>query len=68
MGECLIFVLCLFDFSFSCTGTAHQKGEDAGVNSFTAWVFMMIAFCFVPAAWISYVVREKENKCKHQQV
>ena len=29
---------------------------------------MLIAFSFVPAAWVAYIVREKETKCKHQQV
>lgn len=48
--------------------TEYQKDIAAGFDSLTATLFILIAFSFVPAAWITYVVREKETKCKHQQV
>lgn len=50
------------------TGTVYQKDVDAGFDSFNVSLFMLIAFSFVPAAWMAYIVREKETKCKHQQV
>lgn len=50
------------------TGTAYEKDIDSGFDSFSVSIFMMIAYCFVPAAWIAFIVREKETKCKHQQV
>ncbi len=44
-------------------------GEDADAGqTFFIIIFTMMAFAFVPAAWIMYIVREKDNKCKHQQV
>ncbi|CAN0551164.1 unnamed protein product, partial [Laminaria digitata] len=48
--------------------TANQNEEASFVDWFSVWVFIMIAYCFVPAAWIAFIVREKETKCKHQQV
>ncbi len=50
------------------TGTKNQESITSGLDSFNVALFMLIAFSFVPAAWISFVVREKETKCKHQQV
>ena len=38
------------------------------VQTFFITVFTILAFAFVPAAWIMFIVREKETKCKHQQV
>lgn len=43
-----------------------MKSKDT--DSFTVTVFIMMGFSFVSAAWIAYVVRERENKCKYQQV
>lgn len=31
-------------------------------------LFTVMAFSFVPAGWIMYIVREKDTNCKHQQV
>jgi ATP-binding cassette subfamily A (ABC1) protein 3 len=31
-------------------------------------LFISIAFCWMPASWIAYVVREREFKSKHQQI
>ena len=30
-------------------------------------LFVLMAFAFVPTAWIAYIVREKGTKCKYQQ-
>ena len=38
------------------------------VQSFIAGVFIMIPFTFLPANFVSFVVKEKENKAKHVQV
>ncbi|CAM9598046.1 unnamed protein product, partial [Hapterophycus canaliculatus] len=38
------------------------------VQTFFIIVFTIMAFSFVPAGWIMYVVREKDTKCKHQQI
>ncbi|CAN0323074.1 unnamed protein product, partial [Laminaria digitata] len=48
--------------------TSYQKDIDSGFDSFSVSVFIMIAYTFVSAAWIAFIVREKETKCKHQQV
>ncbi|CAM9405596.1 unnamed protein product, partial [Scytosiphon promiscuus] len=48
--------------------TQYEQDIDSGFNSFNVSLFMMIAFGLVPAAWMAYIVREKETKCKHQQV
>ncbi|CAM9216451.1 unnamed protein product [Ectocarpus fasciculatus] len=48
--------------------TTREEDIDSGFNSFNVSLFMLIAFSFVPAAWMAYIVREKETKCKHQQV
>lgn len=46
----------------------YQDELDSGFDSFNVSFFILIAFSFVPAAWMAYIVREKETKCKHQQV
>ncbi|CAB1115344.1 ABC [Ectocarpus sp. CCAP 1310/34] len=48
--------------------TRYQNNFDSGVDSFNVTFYILIAFSFVPAAWMAYIVREKETKCKHQQV
>ncbi|CAM9216529.1 unnamed protein product, partial [Ectocarpus fasciculatus] len=48
--------------------TAYQNNIDSGFDSFNVTFYILIAFSFVPAAWMAYIVREKETKCKHQQV
>lgn len=50
------------------TGTKKQARVSSGLDAFNVSIFVLIAFSFVPAAWISFIVREKETKCKHQQV
>ncbi|CAN0206589.1 unnamed protein product, partial [Ectocarpus sp. 12 AP-2014] len=45
--------------------TSYQNNIDSGVDSFNVTFYMLIAFSFVPAAWMAYIVREKETKCKH---
>lgn len=60
----LIFVFVLFTLK----GTEYQDGLDSGIDSFNVSFYALIAFSFIPAAWMAYIVREKETKCKHQQV
>ena len=60
--------VCLMCVCEGHTGTKNQASIRSGADSFNVALFMLIAFSFVPAAWISFIVREKETKCKHQQV
>ena len=48
--------------------TNYQVAISGDLDSFSVVLFILIAFVFSPAAWIAYIVREKESKCKHQQV
>ncbi len=57
----------MFDFR-PFSGTKYEDDIISGFDAFNVLLFMLIAFSFVPAAWIAYIVREKETKCKHQQV
>ncbi|CAM9259808.1 unnamed protein product [Ectocarpus sp. 4 AP-2014] len=38
------------------------------VQTFFIIIFSIMAFSFVPAGWIMFIVREKDTKCKHQQI
>ena len=46
----------------------EEKDDVDFAQIFFIVIFTMMAFAFVPAAWIMFVVREKDTKCKHQQV
>mmetsp|Transcript_6325 Transcript_6325/g.7912 ORF Transcript_6325/g.7912 Transcript_6325/m.7912 type:complete len:1988 (-) Transcript_6325:343-6306(-) len=48
------------------TSTNSEISE--GIDGFTVTLFMLIAFAFVPAGYAQYIIREKEQKTKHQQV
>jgi ATP-binding cassette subfamily A (ABC1) protein 3 len=48
--------------------TWEQQNNAASVDAFTAALFFMIAFCFIPASYVSFIVKEKEVKAKHQQI
>ncbi len=48
--------------------TFVQKNAAASTNAFVASLFCMIAFCFVPASFATFVVKEREVKAKHQQI
>lgn len=48
--------------------TAEVEAVVDFVQTFFIIIFTIMAFSFVPAAWIMYIVREKDTKCKHQQV
>ncbi|CAE7395821.1 ABCA1, partial [Symbiodinium microadriaticum] len=48
--------------------TWEQQNNAATVDAFTAALFFMIAFCFIPASYASFIVKEKEVKAKHQQI
>lgn len=52
-------------------GTDRERNSEEIVDFFEGFLvslFIMIAFTFVPSGWISFIVREREMKCKHQQV
>ena len=48
--------------------TWSQDNNEAAVDAFTAALFFMIAFCFIPASYVSFIVKEREVKAKHQQI
>jgi len=48
--------------------TYKQKNNAATADAFVVALFAMIAFCFVPASFAVFVVKEREVKAKHQQV
>lgn len=48
--------------------TKYQEDFESSVDSFNVSLFILIALSFIPAAWMAFIVREKETKCKHQQV
>lgn len=48
--------------------TYSQESKAATADAFVVSLFCMIAFCFVPASFAVFVVREREVKAKHQQV
>ncbi|CAN0348380.1 unnamed protein product [Pylaiella littoralis] len=48
--------------------TAEEEEQVDFIQTFYVILFTIMAFSFVPAAWIMYIVREKETKCKHQQI
>lgn len=54
--------------AIATTETAEVDEEVDFVQTFFIIMFTIMAFSFVPAAWIMYIVREKDTKCKHQQV
>ncbi len=49
-------------------GTEEVEDGIDFAEAFFIIIFTIMAFAFVPAAWIMYIVREKDTKCKHQQV
>lgn len=48
--------------------TRRQDEEFSNYNVDLVVTFMMLALPFVPASFITYIVREKEVKAKHQQM
>jgi ATP-binding cassette subfamily A (ABC1) protein 3 len=48
--------------------TWKQDNNEASIDAFTAALFFMIAFCFIPASYVSFIVKEREVKAKHQQI
>lgn len=48
--------------------TFKQDQQYATMDAFTAAIFIMIAFCFIPASYASFIVKEREVKAKHQQI
>jgi ATP-binding cassette subfamily A (ABC1) protein 3 len=54
--------------NFPLPRTFKQDNQEASQNAFVAALFCMIAFCFIPASFATFVVKEREVKAKHQQV
>ena len=48
--------------------TQWQKDESAQIFSLLASLIYTIAFCFIPASWAAFVVKERETKAMHQQL
>ena len=48
--------------------TQQQQLQSATTSAFIVALLCMIAFCFIPASFGSFVVKEREVKAKHQQV
>jgi ATP-binding cassette subfamily A (ABC1) protein 3 len=48
--------------------TNKQKHDISAAISFTAVLFVIIAFSFIPASFAVFVVKEREINAKHQQV
>lgn len=54
--------------NFPLPRTWQQENNSASIDAFTAALFFMIAFCFIPASYASFIVKEREVKAKHQQI
>jgi ATP-binding cassette subfamily A (ABC1) protein 3 len=54
--------------NFPLPRTFQQDNQEASENAFVTALFCMIAFCFIPASFATFVVKEREVKAKHQQV
>eukprot|EP00744_Colponema_vietnamica_P001462 GILI01002420.1.p1 GENE.GILI01002420.1~~GILI01002420.1.p1 ORF type:complete len:1195 (+),score=422.18 GILI01002420.1:401-3586(+) len=48
--------------------TAVEKANYRSVSGFSGALIIMIAFCFIPASLIAYIVREREINVKHQHL
>ena len=48
--------------------TEKETNATQIADAFTAALMIMIAFCFLPASYAIFVVKEREVKAKHQQV
>ncbi|GMI20925.1 hypothetical protein TeGR_g12 [Tetraparma gracilis] len=48
--------------------TLKETNATQTADAFTAALMVMIAFCFLPASYAIFVVKEREVKAKHQQV
>ncbi len=48
--------------------TVYEKDLSNSFQAIYTFVFISIAFAFIPAAWVGYIVREREYKAKHLQI
>lgn len=48
--------------------TYNEQHIDATISSFVVALFCMIAFCFIPSNFVTFIVKEREVKAKHQQL
>jgi len=48
--------------------TLKETNATQTADAFTAALMVMIAFCFLPASYAIFVVKEREVKAKHQQM
>ncbi len=56
--------------NYPLPNTARVASQLQSTSGFTAVIFLMIAYSFIPASIVQFVVREKENNrnAKHQQI
>ncbi|CAM9287272.1 unnamed protein product [Phaeothamnion confervicola] len=48
--------------------TSFESSINSDTKTFPTVLFLLIGVAFVPAAWVGFLVRERETKSKHQQV
>lgn len=48
--------------------TATERDRIKRVTSFAAAIFVVLAFAFIPASYVIFVVKEKETSAKHLQI
>jgi ATP-binding cassette subfamily A (ABC1) protein 3 len=48
--------------------TYNEEHIDSTISAFVVSLFCMIAFCFIPSNFVTFIVKEREVKAKHQQL
>merc|ERR1719284_1198154 len=48
--------------------TKQETRQSIAINGYTCTTFILIAFCFLPASYAIYIVKEYEAKVKYQQI
>ena len=54
--------------NYPLPNTESENRANQTADAFTASMMVMIAFCFLPASYAIFVVKEREVKAKHQQI
>jgi len=62
--------MCMYLLSpvLTCASPCIHAGYINNALAFTAVLFVVIAFSFIPASFAVFVVKEREINAKHQQV